>query len=134
MSLFDNLNQVARSIRLPTGAVLFRRDEPSQSVYVLRAGRIALLWPDAEDTAPMEILGPGTIIGLPAAINGLYSITAKAAEHSELGVISAAKVLELLEVHPPLCREALKLIGQEVASIRSSIAEHNGPAGPVRVF
>ena len=130
MNLFDNLNQLARSISLPAGAVLFRRDEPAQSVYVVRSGRIALLWPDAEGSAPMETLGPGTTIGLPAAMNGIYSITATSLVKSELGVISVARVLELLEGHPPLCREALKLIGQEVARIRSSITEHSSLCAP----
>lgn len=130
INLFDPLNQLARPISLPAGAMLFQRDEPSQSVYVVCSGRIALLWPDAEDSAPMETLGPGAIVGLPAAINGVYSITAKAAADSELGVTSVARVMELLETHPALCRHALKLMGKEVANIRSSIAEHCSPDGP----
>lgn len=134
MNLFDNLNQMARSIRLPASAVLFRRDEPSQFVYVLRTGRITLLWPDAEDLAPMESLGPHSIIGLPAAMNSVYSITAKAAVDSELGVVAVSRVMELLEGHPPLCREALKLMGQEVARIRSSIAERSSAHAPDSCF
>ena len=130
MNLFDHLNQLARPISVREGAVLFRRDEPSQSVYVLRAGRVALLWPDAEDSAPMETLGPGSVIGLPAALNGVYSLTAKAATDSELGVVAVARVLELLEAYAPLCREALKLMGQEVARMRSLIAQHCSPTGP----
>ena len=124
MNLFDHLKQLARPISLPAEAVLFRRDEPSQAVYVVQSGCIALLWPDLEDSAPMESLGPYSIIGLPAAINGICSLTAKAAVDSELGIVAAVRVMELLESHPALCREALKLIGREVARTRSSIAEH----------
>lgn len=127
MNLFDSLNQLATPMKLPAGAVLFRRDEPSHSVYLVQRGRIALLWPDAEDSAPMETPGPGSIIGLPAAMNGVYSVTAKATADSELAVIHLARVMQLLEGHPVLCREVLKLMGQEVARMRSSIAEHCSP-------
>lgn len=82
----------------------------------------------------MEALVPGAIIGLPAAMNGIYSITATAPVDSELGVIGVPRILELLEGHPPLCREALKLMGQEVARIRSSIAEHSSPHAPDTCF
>lgn len=72
----------------------------------------------------METLGPGSIIGIPAAINGTYSVTAKALADSDLGIVSAARFLEVLESDPVLCRMALRLMGQEVARTRSSIAEH----------
>jgi hypothetical protein len=40
---------------------------------VVRSGTVALLWPDADETTPMEIIGPGSTVGLPAAMNGTYS-------------------------------------------------------------
>src|SRR5579859_5469070 len=121
--LFDELNRVARTVSSPPGAVLFRRDEPSRCVYLVRGGNIALLWPDVEEATPMEVLGPGSIIGFPAALNGNYSATAKTINHAELGVIDVARVVELLESDPALCRMAMKRMGQEVARMRSLIAE-----------
>ena len=122
--LFDELNLLARTVFLPAGAVLFRRDEPSRSIYIVHKGNIALLWPDAQEAAPMEVLGPGSIVGLPAALNGSYSATAKALIDSELGIIATARVIEMFESNPALCRIAMKLMGQEVARMRSLIAEH----------
>jgi CRP-like cAMP-binding protein len=72
----------------------------------------------------MEILGPGSIIGLPAAMNGTYSATAKALTDSDLGFISAERVLELLASDPALCRAAMRMMSQGVGRMRSSIAEH----------
>lgn len=92
--------------------------------YVVLSGNIALLWPDAEEAVPMEVLGPGSIIGLPAALNGTYSVTAKAIVDSEVGVISAARVLDLLECNPAFCRRAIRMMSREVAKLRSSTAEH----------
>ena len=122
--LFDGLDRLANRTSAPAGAVLFRRGEPSVSVYIVRSGNVELLWPDTEETTPMEVLGPGSIIGLPAAINGVYSATAKAVIDSELGVISADRVLELIESVPALCRTAMQMVSQEVVRMRSSIAEH----------
>jgi CRP-like cAMP-binding protein len=72
------------------------------------------LWPDDEAITPMEVLGPGSIVGLPAAINGSYSVTAKAVTDSELGLISAESALELLATVPGLCRTAMRMMSQEV--------------------
>ena len=121
--LFDGLNRLASSTFIAAGTLLFRRDEASVCVYVVRSGEIALLWPDAEETTPMEVLGPGSIIGLPAAINRTYSVTAKAITDSELGFVSADRALELLASAPALCRAAMRMMSQEVARMRSSIAE-----------
>ena len=123
-TLFDELNLLARTLHAPAGTVLFRRDESSTSIYVVRTGTIALLWPDAEEAEPMEVLGPGTIIGLPAALNGTYSATAKTTTDSELGVVGVARVVDLLESNPAFCRTAMRLMGQEVARMRSLVAEH----------
>lgn len=122
--LFNGLNRLGSSTFALEGTRLFRRDEPSSSVYVVHSGEVALLWPDAEERTPMEILGPGSIIGLPAAVNGTYSVTAKAVVDSELGVICSDCVLELLRRDPAPCRSAMRLMSQEVARMRSAIAEH----------
>jgi CRP-like cAMP-binding protein len=122
--LFDGLNRLASSTSAPAGTILFRRDEPSGPVYTVRRGEIALLWPNAEERTPMEVLGPGSIIGFPAAINGHYSATAKAVNDSELGLICADCALELLASDPALCRAAMRLMSLEVARMRSSIVEH----------
>lgn len=80
----------------------------------------------------------GNIIGVPAAINGSYSATAKAVVDSELGVISGARFLELLENTPELCRAAMRMMSQEVARLRFSVDEHcilsstNCDAGGIR--
>lgn len=122
--LFDRLNRLSSSRTALAGTILFRRDEQSLCVYMVRSGEVALLWPEAEETPPMEIAGPGSIIGIPAAINGSYSVTARTEADSELGVISAARFVDLLETVPGFCRVAMRMMSQEVARMRASIAEH----------
>jgi len=64
---------------------------------------------------------PGRIIGLPAVFNGEFSATAKAVEDSVLGFIQADEVLRMLECDPSLTQAATKLLGQEVARMRTLI-------------
>ncbi|HKO20587.1 MAG TPA: hypothetical protein VJU82_17055 [Acidobacteriaceae bacterium] len=104
--LFDELTALANTTSAPAGTCLFRQDEPSTSVYVGRSGNIALFWPDAEEAVPMEVL------------------TGKAIIDSEVGVISAARLLDLLEGNPAFCRTAMRMMSREVARLRSSTAVH----------
>ena len=76
--LFIELNRFAVSASVPANKVLFRRGEVSDSVYLVRRGFVALLWPNTEDLTPMEMLGPGSVLGLPAAMNGSYTISGTA--------------------------------------------------------
>jgi CRP-like cAMP-binding protein len=57
-------------------------------------------------------------VGLPAALNGEYSVTAKAVEDSELGYISAERVIAMLESSPRLALAAMKLTVQEAARMQ----------------
>ncbi len=117
--LFKEFDSVAFDLSLPQGSVLFRRGDPASAVYVLRTGKVAFVWSDSHGIHPMDTHTAGSIIGLPAALNGEYSITARAVEDSELGFIPVPKVMELLECNPRLMQAATKLLGQEVARMRS---------------
>jgi CRP/FNR family transcriptional regulator len=116
--LFTELNAVAISARMPNGSVVFQNGDPGSAVYLIRWGRIALVWTDANDVIPMDLHGPGHILGLPAAFNGAYSATAKALEDSELGFVPAERVLAMLECNPSLMQAAVRLLGQEIARMR----------------
>lgn len=117
--LFAELNSAAISTPVLKGAVLFQNGDPGIAVYLVRSGRIALVWTDANDVTPLDLHGPGRILGLPAAFNGEYSATAKAIEDSEVGFIPADRVVAMLECDPLLMQAAIRLLGQEVARMRS---------------
>jgi CRP-like cAMP-binding protein len=119
--LFAELNAVAISAPVQNGSLVFRNGDPGSAVYVVRSGRIALIWCHSGQIYPMDTLGPGRIIGLPAVFNGEFSATAKAVEDSVLGFIQADEVLRMLECDPSLMQAATKLLGQEVARMRTMI-------------
>jgi CRP-like cAMP-binding protein len=71
----------------------------------------------------MDTFGPGSIIGLPAALNGKYSATAQAVNDSVLGLIPANRVIEILERNPGHMRATVKLLALEVARMRDVISD-----------
>jgi len=116
------LGVIAVPMALAAGEILFQSGDPGEGVYVLREGRIALTRTDDRRHDPMETLGPGSLIGLPAVLNGTYSLTAQALEGSSLGYVSGSQVINLLERSPHLLSEATKMLAQELARVRSVIA------------
>jgi CRP-like cAMP-binding protein len=66
--LFAELNAVAISAPVQNGSLVFRNGDPGSAVYVVRSGRIALIWCHSGQIYPMDTLGPGRIIGLPAVL------------------------------------------------------------------
>lgn len=123
IDLFAGLNAVAISAPMPKGSVIFQNGDPGTAVYLIRSGRIALVWSDANEVVPMDLHGPGRILGLPAAFNGSYSATAKALEDSELGFVPSDRVVAMLENSPSLMQAAVRLLGQEVARMRSMVSD-----------
>ncbi|HEY1501223.1 MAG TPA: cyclic nucleotide-binding domain-containing protein [Acidobacteriaceae bacterium] len=120
--LFAELNAVAIAAPVPKGTVIFQNRDPGTAVYLIRSGRVALVWIDANDVTPIDLHGPGRILGLPAALNGQYSATAKVLEDSELGFVPSDRVVAVLESNPSLMQAAVRLLGEEVARVRSMVS------------
>lgn len=120
VSLARKLDELAIPIPLLRGSLLFRCGEPALAVYIVHSGKIVLVWKGLDQVYPMDTVGPGSIIGLPAALNGEYSVTAKAVEDSDLGYISAKQVIAMLESSPRLALAAMKLSAQEAARMQYS--------------
>jgi len=120
--LFAEFDAIAINTPVEKGSFVFSSGDPAYGVYVVRSGKIALIWVDSEEVYPFDAVGPGAIIGLPAALNGEYSATARAVEDSELGFIPADRVLEMLERNPTHMHATMKLLAMEVARMRDMIA------------
>lgn len=125
--LIKALEQLAEPISVPTGTVLFRCGDPVSAVFFVRKGRVVLEWPVCDRPIQLESRGPGSIVGLPAALNGSYSLSARALEDSELDLVTASRLLDLLETDGRLCVAAMKLVSQELSSVRAQIALQSWP-------
>jgi CRP-like cAMP-binding protein len=120
VNLIEQLDKFAISTPVLRGALLFRCGEPASAVYIVRSGKIVLVWMAPDHVYPMDTVGPGSIVGLPAALNGEYSVTAKAVEDSDLGYIAAEQVIAMLESSPRLALAAMKLTVQEAARMQTT--------------
>lgn len=122
-NLYDVLNARAMSTSASKGSLLFRSGDKASAVYVIRKGRVALVWTGSNGVHPMDTLGPGSIIGLPGAFNGEYSMAARAVEDSELGMIPVDKLMGLLESNPDLMRPILEILAKDVAKMRAMLGK-----------
>ena len=115
---FERLASIVPKSR---GTVLFRRGDPVSGLFLIRKGKVSLELDAAICTYPTRILGPGSVVGLPATVSGsAYSLTAKVMVDSELGYVSRQKMIELLRSDSRLCLQAMEMVSQEISRIRSA--------------
>lgn len=117
------LERIASTISLPAGAVLFHCGDPASGVFLVRKGAVRMALDDSESAFHDRLLGPGEIVGLPAALTGHYSLSARVAEDSELGYVPAPLVNSLLECSPRLCLLATRVMSAEIARMRSALRD-----------
>jgi CRP-like cAMP-binding protein len=121
--LQTELDRLASNISLPAGAVLFRCGDPASGVFLVRKGSVRMSLDDAEGVFPERLFGPGDILGLPAALTGHYSLSARIAEAAELGYVPAPLVNSLLECSPRLCLLATRVMSAEIARMRAALRD-----------
>ena len=115
------LDAIAVPVPLAMGEILFQAGDPGEGAYVVRTGRVALTLSDNGKVYQMGALGPKSILGLPAVLNGSYSLSAMALEDSTFGYIPNSRVVDLLNYFPRLLSEASKMLAQELARVRPMI-------------
>jgi CRP-like cAMP-binding protein len=77
----------------------------------------------AEEILPERLIGPGEIVGLPAALTGHFSLSARIAEDAELGYVPAPLVNSLLECSPRLSLLATRVMSTEIARMRTALRD-----------
>jgi len=96
--------------------VLFLQNEPGETVFVVRSGKIAIILttPDGRELVINEML-PGDLFGDIAAILGQpRSACAIAREQSEVIIIPYEEFISILEREPMLIRHLLEVIAQRL--------------------
>jgi CRP/FNR family cyclic AMP-dependent transcriptional regulator len=108
----------------PAGAVLFRRNEPSFGIFLVRKGRVSLRL-EGEGTAVLvdRRAGPGSIVGLPATLSGSrYSLTAVTLERCKISYIERKTLLAAIRKNAELAMELLQAMSEEVIAMREVLA------------
>jgi CRP-like cAMP-binding protein len=122
-------NAVFTTVR--AGTVLFRRGDPMSAIFIVRSGRLILDWSVSENVVQLDFADPGDIVGLPAALNGEYCHSARAAEDTVLGVVPRSWAIELFKRDARLSLAATRIISRELAKMRPALARsHDGMLQP----
>ena len=117
---------IAIKRHLPAQAVLFRRGDTPDGVYVLLSGKLALdVGAGGEaDSAVIEVVRPMSLLGLPPVLLRRPSLmTARALEASEVLRIAAAPFRDLLEADARLGLVMLASLAREYRSVVHQLAE-----------
>jgi CRP-like cAMP-binding protein len=120
-ALHNELDRIASSVFLPCGSLLFRCGDAVSGIYVVRRGVVTMYLDAAAESHIAKALGHGEVAGLPAALTGIYSLSARVTADAELGFIPAAEVTALLERSPHLCLLAARAMSDEIARTRLGI-------------
>jgi CRP/FNR family cyclic AMP-dependent transcriptional regulator len=108
----------------PAGAVLFRQNEPSFGIFLVRKGRVSLRLEGADTTVLVDRrAGPGSIVGLPATLSGSrYSLTAVTLECCETSYVERKTLLAAVRKNSELAMELLQAMSEEVIAMRELLA------------
>jgi CRP-like cAMP-binding protein len=121
-----------KSVRLfPKGARLFQQGAVATGVYLVESGEVRVLLPTGQSQKQLlEVVGPGTLLGLSESMSGeSYRITAEAGEQTTAAFIPRADFLEFLRDHGDFSMEVVRLLSEDLHALYHkfrSISAHPG--------
>ena len=133
--LSPDLLQALRGIksvqRFPKGATLFQQGSAVTGVYLVEGGEVRVLLSAGQNQKQLlEVVGPGTMLGLSESMTGeKYRITAEAGEQTTAAFIPREKFLEFLRDHGDFSMQVVRLLSDDLHGLYHkfrSISAHPG--------
>jgi CRP-like cAMP-binding protein len=130
-----DLMQALRGIKsvrsFPKGATLFQQGSAVTGVYLVESGEVRVLLPSGQKQKQLlEVVGPGTMLGLSESMTGeKYRITAEAGEPTTAAFIPRKEFLEFLREHGDFCMQVVRLLSEDLHGLYHkfrSISAHPG--------
>jgi CRP/FNR family cyclic AMP-dependent transcriptional regulator len=124
--------QGIKSVRsFPKGATLFQQGSAVTGLYLVESGEVRLLLSAGQSQRQLvEVVGPGTMLGLSETMSGeKYRITAEAAEQTAAAFIPRAEFLEFLRGNAEYCMQVVRLLSEDLHGLYHkfrSISAHPG--------
>lgn len=117
-SVREELAGLGRPCDVQAGKIIFSKGEPSQGVFLIERGRVALSAGD-DPTRITRIAEAGSLLGLPATVTGRsYSLTAEAVASTSFILVGSAEFKQLLRKNPTLCYSVIGMLAEEIAALR----------------
>ncbi|MGC2194095.1 MAG: Crp/Fnr family transcriptional regulator [Terriglobales bacterium] len=104
------------------GTFLFRRADAVTGIFLISNGAVRLGLEEEPPAFPSRHVGPGAVLGLPAALsNSPYSLSAEVLEDSELVYLSRERLIDLLRDKPDLSMLVIEVLTEELTQTRSAL-------------
>ena len=117
--------------RFPKGATLIQQASAALGVYLVESGEVRVLLPTGQNQKQLlEVLGPGTILGLSENLTGeTYRITAEAGDETAAVFVPRAEFLNFLREHCDFSMQVVRLLSEDLHGLYDkfrSISAHPG--------
>lgn len=88
-------------------------------VYMVESGEVRVLLPTGQSQKRLlEVVGPGTMLGLSENMSGeRYRIAAEAGEHTTAAFVPHEQFLEFLREHGDFCMEVVRLLSADLHAL-----------------
>ena len=115
----------------PKGAPLFRQGTPATGIYLMEKGSVRVLLATASNqTQLLDLVGPGTILGLSDNVaGGRYRVTVEAAEQTSAAFIEREAFVNFLSCHHEFCMQVVRLLSDNLHALYHkfrSVSAHPG--------
>src|SRR5690349_16590453 len=118
--LREGLQRLASIIVKPKGSIVFKRSDEPLGGFLVRRREIGLCLVSNSKAFRRRVLGPGSIIGLPASVSGNpNSLTAEVIQDSELAFVSRLSLVQCLRNNPNCGFEIISMLCSEICDMRS---------------
>jgi CRP-like cAMP-binding protein len=133
--LSPELLQALRGIQsvraFPKGAKLFEQGSAVAGVYVVESGEVRVLLPTGHQQKQLlEVVGPGTMLGLSECMSGdSHRITAEAGDQTTAAFIPRQEFVEFLRQHGDFSMQVVRLLSENLHGLYHkfrSISAHPG--------
>lgn len=129
--LLQALHGVKPVRRFPKGATLIQQASRATGVYVVESGEVrVLLTTGPNERQLLEVVGPGTMLGLSQGMTGeTYRITAVAGDETTAVFIPREEFLGFLREHSDFCMQVVRLLSEDLHGLYEkfrSISAHPG--------
>ena len=117
--------------RFPKGATLIQQSSAAMGVYVVESGEVRILLPTGQNQKQLlEVVGPGTMLGLSENMTGeTYQVTAEAGDETTAVFIPRDEFLKFLREHCDFCMQVVRLLSEDLLGLYDkfrNISAHPG--------
>ena len=122
-NLSPDLLQALRGIksvqRFRKGATLFQQGSAVTGVYLVESGEVRVLLPAGQSQRQLlEVVGPGTMLGLSECMTGeKHRITAEAGDETTAAFIPREEFLEFLRERGDFCMQVVRLLSEDLHAL-----------------